>query len=94
MNGFITSLGLATLLLSAGAVQAQTGTPAVKQSQDICNVLWAQASAEVGDYLTVSEAEPFIANFAAVDTDLDDKISHEEFIKACGRGLISTVVKD
>lgn len=92
---------LAILLLVVPVVgstplMAQTGINKGQdlQNTDTCNDLWKQATANLGDHIVIAESESYISNFGAVDTDLDDKISYEEFLSACHKGLISTVVSD
>jgi hypothetical protein len=41
-----------------------------------------------GDKLAQANAAPYIVNFAQVDTNNDGTIDKNEFVAACGKGLV------
>ena len=82
------------LLLSAGCALAQAtpnsmsaGRPSAVLSPDQCKAVWTMASPD-GATLSKDKAVPYVVNFTMVDADGDGKISADEFMAACGKGMI------
>jgi len=80
------------LLLTAGYAAAQqntmtAGRPSAVLTPDQCNAIWSKAVPS-GDTLAQANAAPYIVNFAQVDTNNDGTIDKNEFVAACGKGLV------
>ena len=80
------------LLLTAGYAAAQqntmtAGRPSAVLTPDQCNAVWSKAVPS-GDALAQANAAPYIVNFAQVDTNNDGTIDKNEFVAACGKGLV------
>jgi EF hand len=80
------------LLLTAGYAAAQqntmtAGRPSAVLTPDQCNAIWSKAVPS-GDTLAQANAAPYIVNFAQADTDNDGTIDKNEFVAACGKGLV------
>lgn len=76
-------VGLSALsMFAALAVSAQTTTPSD------CMALWNEADASASGALTKQQAQPFVTDFTAVDTDKDGKISNAEFMVGCSAGQV------
>lgn len=83
---------LAAATLSFGVAQAQTA-PAAKPgtmqlSQSDCTNLWQQAGAGSTGGLTEAQAKPYVQDFKMVNPDGDTSIDQNEWMAACGKGLI------
>jgi len=81
-------VGIATLL-SAGAAMAQSSSGAMKMTTAQCDAAWTHADKANVGYLTPETASPFIANFKAVNTKGDGKITKSEFLTGCSKGLVT-----
>lgn len=87
---------VAAVGLFASGAYAQSTSPsgaaaggAMKLSQSECDSVWNKAGAS-GDSLTMSQAQPYVGNFANVDTNKDGKLSRAEFNQGCDQGLIKS----
>ncbi|XSG82984.1 MAG: hypothetical protein ACPW61_04185 [Methyloligella sp. ZOD6] len=85
----ITILATAALVLSAGTAMAEdpSGRPGPVLSDDQCKEVWSMTERD-GDTLSQDKAEPFVLNFAMVDTNDDKSVSSDEFMKGCSKGWI------
>lgn len=82
--------GTAAYAQSASPSGATTGgSSAMKLSQSECDSAWSKAGAS-GDSLTMTQAQPYVSNFASVDTNKDGKLSRSEFNQGCDQGLIKS----
>jgi hypothetical protein len=63
------------------------GRPSAVLTPDQCNAVWSKAVPS-GDKLAQANAAPYIVNFAQVDTNNDGTIDKNEFVAACGKGLV------
>jgi hypothetical protein len=75
-------------------VSALLGTPfvanaATQLSQDQCLAIWNKADSAKAGSLTQSQAAPFIADFKSANTSGSGKLSQDEFMAACGKGLVT-----
>ena len=64
-----------------------SGRPGVVLDQTKCMSVWSVTERE-GDTLAQDKAAPFIVNFEMVDTNKDGKVSHDEFMDGCKKGLV------
>jgi hypothetical protein len=73
---------------SPGASSSSSGSMQMSSAQ--CESLWNQVAGSSGSSgsLTQSQAQPYVTNFSAVDTNNDGKIEHNEWSAACSKGLI------
>ena len=90
----LAALTSVALLLSAGSALAQatpnsmsSGRPSAVLNPDQCKAVWTMASPD-GATLSKDKAVPYVVNFSMVDTDGDGQISADEFMAACGKGMV------
>lgn len=62
----------------------------LKLSQSECTNLWQQANPSGGTALTEEQAKPYVTDFKSANPDGDATIDQNEWIAACGKGLVST----
>ncbi len=81
---------IAALLVAFGApALVQTASAAnTKMSKADCQSLWGRADASGSGSLTGAQAQPYVTNFAKVDTNADGKLSSTEFLNGCQKGLV------
>jgi hypothetical protein len=60
----------------------------VKVAQDQCQTLWAKANPAKKPKISAGQAQPFIADVMAANTNGDAAIDQAEFMAACDKGLI------
>lgn len=88
------SAAVVLTLLLGGAVQAQTttapkpGTSAMKMTQAECQSLWNRVDASKGGSITQTQAQPYVTDFKALDTNNDGKLSQAEFQSGCDKGEV------
>jgi hypothetical protein len=92
----LATLTSVVLLLSAGYALAQatpnsmsSGRPSAVLNPDQCKAVWTMASPD-GATLSKDKAVPYVVNFTMVDTDNDGTIDANEFMAACGKGMIQS----
>ena len=85
MKKLATATSLAILLGIGSGVALAQGT---KLSQAECQNLWNQADSAQSGSLSTSQAQPYVTNFKAVDTNADSKLSSSEFLAGCQKGLV------
>jgi hypothetical protein len=90
----LATLASMALLLSAGSAFAQAtpnsmsaGRPSAVLNADQCKAVWTMASPD-GATLSKDKAVPYVVNFTMVDTDNDGTIDADEFMAACGKGMV------
>ncbi|HEX2839848.1 hypothetical protein [Hyphomicrobium sp.] len=85
------------LLLSVtavGALAAEEGSvtigkaQGVKVAHDQCQSLWEKANPAKKPRISAGQAQPFIADVKAANTNGDAAIDQNEFMAACDKGLI------
>lgn len=79
---------IAALLVTFGApALVQTASAAnPKLSKADCQSLWGRAASSGS--LSSAQAQPYVTNFAKVDSNADGKLSSSEFLAGCQRGLV------
>jgi hypothetical protein len=91
------STAVALGLLIGGSAFAQTSPSpapstgaagATKMSQAECTTLWGKIDSSKAGNVSQAQAQPYISDFKAVDTNNDGKLSQAEFQAACGKGLV------
>jgi hypothetical protein len=90
-----------TVLLAAGSAYAGAGAPVPEKPEGgppsgrpgavldeaKCKTVWGLTERQ-GDTLSQDKAAPFIVNFQMVDTNNDGKITEDEFLEGCKKGLV------
>jgi hypothetical protein len=95
MTKFEVATSLAALIVaSTGIALAQqappTGAapaPAIKMAAGECQAIWNKADSGKAGSLTSSQAQPYVKEFKAVDSNGDGKLSSAEFLAGCQKGL-------
>lgn len=86
------AIALALAASASSFAQGTTGQPsgAMKMTQTECESVWNRAdSAKIGS-LPQSQAQPYVTNFSAVDTNSDGNLSRAEFLAGCDKGLVQS----
>jgi len=64
-----------------------SGRPGAVLDEGKCKTVWSM-TARQGDTLSQDKAAPFIVNFQMVDTNNDGKVTQDEFLEGCKKGLV------
>jgi hypothetical protein len=93
-----TSAGTAALfvgLLLGGTAFAQTSTapksttaPAMKMTQAECTALWGKLDTSNSGSVSQAQAQTYVKDFKAIDTNKDGKLSKAEFQSGCDKGQV------
>ncbi|MGQ0456334.1 MAG: hypothetical protein ACT4OU_04660 [Hyphomicrobium sp.] len=88
----MTKIGLAAgfaalTCFSAVGVAEPAATGAVKLSKADCQAIWSKADSSDAGSLTATQAQPYLTNFKAVDANADGKVSGDEFLNGCQKGM-------
>jgi EF hand domain-containing protein len=85
----LASFLFASLLASPSMAQT-TPAPsgALKLSAAQCSALWNKLDASKSGSVTQTAASSYVADFKAVDTNNDGKLSQAEFTSGCNKGLV------
>jgi hypothetical protein len=62
-----------------------SGRPGAVLDENKCETVWR--TERQGDTLSQDKAAPFIVNFQMVDTNNDSKVTQDEFMEGCKKGL-------
>jgi hypothetical protein len=80
-------------LLMAGSAFAQTATApksaTTKMSQSDCMATWNRLDTAKSGSISQAQAQGFVTDFKAADTNNDGKLSQGEFMAACDKGLVT-----
>jgi len=80
------------VILLAGALAASTAFGAhaagTQLSQAECDTLWNQANPSGAATITQAQAQPYVTDFKAANTNGDNSLSQKEFSAACKNGLV------
>ncbi|MCC7253674.1 hypothetical protein [Hyphomicrobium sp.] len=60
----------------------------VKMAEVECQAAWEKANPSKKDKISAGQAQPFIADIAAANTNSDGSIDQSEFMAACDKGLM------
>jgi hypothetical protein len=60
----------------------------VKLAQAECQAAWEKANPGKKDKISAGQAQPFIADMMAANTNKDGSIDQSEFMAACDKGLM------
>lgn len=97
MTRMFSSLAVAAVFgaLCASSAMAQTkspttspSTPAMKLSDSQCTTLWDKIDTSKSGSVTQAQAQSYVTDFKAVDTNSDGKLSKAEFTTGCGKGAV------
>jgi EF hand len=92
MTRMLTSVAAAAIFgaLTASSVMAQTKSPsaATKLSDSQCTTLWDRIDTAKSGSITQAQAQSYVTDFKAVDTNNDGKLSKAEFTAGCGKGVV------
>jgi hypothetical protein len=83
---------LATIFAIVFVLLARSQPPAQVSAEE-CAAMWKVHDEDEDDFLMGKELELFKAVMAVVDTNNDGKISREEFMTACQRGILKGIKK-
>jgi hypothetical protein len=64
-----------------------SGRPSAVLDEGKCKTVWSMTERQ-GDTLSQDKAAPFIVNFQMVDTNNDGKVTQDEFMEGCKKGLV------
>ncbi|MBN8911498.1 MAG: hypothetical protein J0H65_05440 [Rhizobiales bacterium] len=85
---------LVFLSLAAGGALAQDGGAVIGKQQGVklvqaeCEAVWAKANPSKKDKISAGQAQPFISDVVAANTNGDGSIDQSEFMAACDKGLM------
>ncbi len=79
---------IAALLIATGGTAFAQAEAEMKLSQAECQTIWNRADAAGSGKLSASDADRYVSNFAAADTDSDGSLTSTEFMAACDQGLV------
>jgi hypothetical protein len=95
MTKSLLSVSAAVLLgafIAAPAMAQTTTAPApsgaIKLSQAQCTSIWSKLDAGKSGSVAQAAAQPYVADFKAVDANNDGKLSQAEFTSACDKGMV------
>jgi len=95
MTRFIVASGIAVLLGIGSALAQAPGANkspepggVMRMSEAECQAVWSHADASHAGSLTQAQAQPYISDFKAADTNNDGKLTSSEFLAACSKGLV------
>ena len=94
MTKLTTAATLAAFIVAgAGTVWAQQApapggpaAPPVKLTAAECQAIWNKADAAKSGSLSMAQAQPYVTDFKAVDSNGDSKLSASEFQAGCLKG--------
>jgi len=105
MTNLKLTVGLAALLAMGGYAFAQDAPAATQEapaatqeapaaggtqlSQAECLAIWSKADAAGQGSIDTSQAQAYVADFAAADENGDGSLSQVEFQNGCSKGLVS-----
>ena len=86
----LTAAFLFGAFLASPSMAQTTPAPsgAIKLSAAQCTALWNKLDASKSGSVTQAAASPYIADFKAVDTNNNGKLSQAEFTAGCNKGLV------
>jgi Ca2+-binding EF-hand superfamily protein len=84
---------LAIIFAIVFVLPARGQPPAEQVSAEECAEMWKVHDDDEDGFLMGKELELFKAVMAVVDTNNDGKISREEFMTACQRGILKGIKK-
>lgn len=87
MRQFIIAAASA-VALAGTAGMASAAAPNQQLSQAECQSIWQKADSSNSGSLTMTQAQPYVTDFKAVDTNSDGKLSRSEFDSACTQGKV------
>ena len=93
MTRMLSSVAAAAVFASFAATSAMAqmkapSPPATKLSDAQCTALWDKLDTAKSGSITQAQAQPYVTDFKAVDTNNDTKLSKAEFTAGCGKGAI------
>lgn len=80
-------------LIAASAVAAASlagMAHAAQMNAAECQAVWKKVDAGGSESVTQTQAQPYVTDFKAVDTNADGKLSSSEFNSACAKGLVQS----
>ena len=86
MTAGVVSTGAAFAQDSGGAVVGKQA--GIKMAQDQCKTAWSKANPANKPKISAGQAQPFIADVKAANTNSDGAIDQAEFTAACDKGLM------
>lgn len=74
----------------SGASAGVAGKSDMKMTKADCDVMWKQADSSSSGSLSASQAQSYVGDFKAIDSDADGKLSSAEFLKGCESGSLKS----
>ncbi len=84
---------VAAIFTLAVVLPVRGQTPQAQVSAEDCLALWKIHDDDEDDMLSGKELERLKSSMAAIDTNNDGKVTREEFVTACQKGLLKDVKK-
>ena len=66
-----------------------TAGEAVGMSKADCEAVWMQANPSNAPTITMTQAQPYVADFKSADPDSDGTLDQNEFLQACDKGGVT-----
>lgn len=90
-SALVLALGASASSFAQGTTGQQSGTSgAMKMTQAECESLWNRADSARSGSLSQTQAQTYVNNFSAVDTNSDNNLSRAEFLAGCDKGLVQS----
>ena len=67
----------------------KAGDPAGGMSKADCEAVWMQANPSNAPTITMTQAQPYVADFKSADPDSDGTLDQNEFLQSCGEGGVT-----
>ena len=77
---------IAASTLAAGAMVS--AAQAAQMSSSECQAVWKKLDTSGSQSVTQAQAQPYVTDFKAIDTNADGKLSSSEFNSGCAKGLV------
>ncbi|MFN0219179.1 MAG: hypothetical protein ACKVP4_10230 [Hyphomicrobium sp.] len=87
MTKIALAAGFAALTCFSAVGVAEPAATAVKLSKADCQAIWSKADSSEAGSLTAAQAQPYLTNFKSVDANADGKVSGDEFLAGCQKGM-------
>jgi hypothetical protein len=90
-SAIVLALAASASSFAQGTTGQQSGTSGtMKMTQAECESMWNRADSARSGSLSQSQAQSYVTNFSAVDTNSDSNLSRSEFLAGCDKGLVQS----
>jgi hypothetical protein len=88
-SAIVLALAASASAFAQGTTGQQSSTSGtMKMTQAECESMWNRADSERSGSLSQTQAQSYITDFSAVDTNNDKNLSRSEFLAGCDKGLV------